>query len=316
MAKILILGANGFIGSHLVDSLVADGHSIRAFDRFSSSKVLFNKNKNIDIFPGDYLNRNDLEQALKDIEYVFHFISTTTPAASENDPTIDIETNIRMSIELFQLCVDAKIKKVIFASTGGAIYGLSGTAVSSPFKELDIPLPVSPYAIGKLTIEHYLRYFKIKHGLESVVFRISNPYGERQPFHRKQGVIPIFLENIYNEIPLVVFGDGSMIRDYIYVKDVTNLISKVFERSTNFDTYNLGSGIGVSVNQLLATATTITGKEIEIEHKETPSTFVHKVVLDVSRFEEEFNISTTTSLEDGMKETYDYIQREIYRINN
>jgi len=182
MAKCLVLGANGFIGSHLVDSLARAGHSVRAFDRFSS-EPLFQENAKIDIFRGDFLNMHDLSEALKGVAYVFHFISTTTPVTAENDPLIDIETNIRMSIELFRACVEAKVKRVIFASTGGAIYG---EAHDKPHAEEDIPKPVSPYAIGKLTIEHYLRYFKVKHDLDSIILRISNPYGERQPLHRNR----------------------------------------------------------------------------------------------------------------------------------
>ena len=108
MARCLVLGANGFIGSHLVDSLVAAGHSVRAFDRFKPAPM-FNHNEAIEIFVGDFLNKYDLTQALKGIEFVFHFISTTTPASAENDPLIDIETNIRMSVELFQACVDAGV---------------------------------------------------------------------------------------------------------------------------------------------------------------------------------------------------------------
>jgi len=309
MAKVLVLGANGFIGSHLVDSLIVDGHFVRAFDRFSGNDRLFSPSDNIELFAGDYLNRDDLERALQGIEYVFHFISTTTPASAENDPTIDIDTNIRMSVELFQLCVDAGIKRVIFASTGGAIYGPSESL--APHKETDLALPVSPYAIGKLTIEHYLRYFRTKHGLNSTVFRISNPYGERQPFHRKQGVIPIFLENILRNMPLTVLGDGTMVRDYIYVKDVTNAIARTFDKEFQHDTYNLGSGTGKSLNELIEVIEGAIDTKPNVAHQDAPSTYVHKVVLDVSRFKNEFGVVDETSLQDGIKRTYDYIKDEI-----
>lgn len=309
MAKVLVLGANGFIGSHLVDSLVTSGHKVCAFDRFSSGVPRFNESENIEIVAGDYLNLDDLSHALDDIEYVFHFISTTTPASAENDPSIDINTNIRMSVELFKLCAKAKVKKVIFASTGGSIYG---DADAASFKETDTPYPVSPYAIGKLTIEHYLRYFRVKHGLESVCLRISNPYGERQPFHRKQGVIPIFLENIARGLPITVFGDGSMVRDYIYVRDLTDTIAAVFEKEMKFDTYNMGSGVGTNINQLIDVVHKIADKIPVINHNDVPATFVKRVVLDTSRFKNEFGeLTTPTSLEDGMRATYDYIIQAI-----
>lgn len=310
MAKTLVLGANGFIGSHLVDSLIEKGHTVRAFDRFGNDKPKFNESKNIDIFPGDFLNAGQLEEALKDIEYVFHFISTTTPATAENDPLIDIETNIRMSVELFQLCARANIKRILFASTGGAIYG-ENDGRGQPHKEVDPTLPVSPYAIGKLAIENYLRYFRVKHGLNSTVFRISNPYGERQPFNRKQGVIPIFLENIFLDKPITVLGDGSMVRDYIYVKDVANMISTTFNDENIGSLYNIGSGLGTTVNDLVEIARSVTSKDIKIEHQPTPSTFLHKVILDSNKFSSDFGIAPTTSIEDGMRKTYKYIKSQI-----
>jgi UDP-glucose 4-epimerase len=309
VANVLVLGANGFIGSHLVDSLVSSGHSVRAFDRFSSRQPQFNPSDNITIAAGDYLNLDDLERSLEGIDYVFHFISTTTPASADNDPSIDINTNIRMSVELFKLCAQANVKKVIFASTGGSIYGDADT---SYFKETDTPYPVSPYAIGKLTIEHYLRYFRVKHGLDSICLRLSNPYGERQPFHRKQGVIPIFLERIARDLPITVFGDGTMVRDYIHVRDLTDTIVAIFEKHTHYDTYNVGSGIGTDINQLIEVARTVSGKNPAIDRKETPSTFVNKVVLDTTRFKEEFGQPVVaTSLEDGMRATYEYISHVI-----
>lgn len=306
MAKCLVLGADGFIGSHLVDSLSARGHDIRAFDRFSQKRHRFKDSDRIQIMPGDFLNRHDLSQALQGVDYVFHFISTTTPASAEDDPLIDISTNIQMSVELFQECVEAGVKKVIFASTGGAIYGENSTEHVS---EDTLPAPVSPYAIGKLTIEQYLRYFDKKFGLKALVFRISNPYGERQSLTSRQGVIPIFLQHIAKNEPVTILGDGSMIRDYIYVKDVAEMVATSFETAKN-DLYNIGSGHGLSVNNLVDTMRQITGRDIQAEHAEKPPTYVNKVVLDVSRFESEFPGLAKTDLAEGMKATWRYVQEQ------
>lgn len=305
MAKCLVLGANGFIGSHLVDSLAERGEKVRAFDRFGNHVRNFNPHPNIEICAGDFLNRSDLRVALKDIDYVFHFISTTTPASAENDPLIDIETNIEMTVELLQDCVDQKIKKVIFASTGGAIYG--DVDDHKPLDESTLAQPVSPYAIGKLTIEHYLRYFKIKHGLDSVVFRISNPYGERQSLVSRQGVIPIFLQHIYNDEPITILGDGTMVRDYLYVKDVAELITAVF-KNTNHSLYNLASGVGVSVNELVSIIKDVTQKEITVEYLPKPVTFLQHVVLNTDRFKNEFNTSPRVELEEGIRCTWEYVK--------
>jgi len=306
VAKCLVLGANGFIGSHLVDSLVAGGHSVRAFDRFRGTKSRFQPAETVEIFEGDFMNHQDITTALEGIEYVFHLVSTTTPATAENDPRIDVDTNISTSIELFRSCVEAKVKRVVFSSTGGAIYGLNE---HQPHSELDLPQPISPYAIGKLTIEHYLRYFWKKHGLESTVFRISNPYGERQPLGRKQGVIPIFLEQLAADKPINVLGDGSMTRDYIYVKDVADIMAKSISKSLAYDLYNVGTGTGVSIIQLIDTMERITGKKFAVQHTAMPATYVQEVVLDTERLQADFPELTAglTDLHEGIQKTWQYI---------
>ncbi|HSX06265.1 MAG TPA: NAD-dependent epimerase/dehydratase family protein [Candidatus Saccharimonadia bacterium] len=305
MAKCLVLGANGFIGSHLVDSLIEKGHSIRAFDRFGDSRRRFNDHDHIEVVDGNFLNRDDLKNALNGVEYVFHFISTTTPITAENDPVTDITTNISMSVELLQECVAANVQRVIFASTGGAIYGeyTDGRLLS----EDTMPLPISPYAIGKLTIENYLRYFRVKHGLDSITVRISNPYGERQPVGRKQGVIPIFLERIYDDQPVTVLGDGSMVRDYVYVKDVANIIAQIFDKDHRQGVYNLGSGKGESINELVDAMQQLTGKTVMRETLPVPSTFVKRVVLDTTALQRDFSVAAQTRLADGLKKTWQYI---------
>jgi UDP-glucose 4-epimerase len=307
MSKCLVLGANGFLGSHLVDHLVGAGHDVRAFDRYPDDKARFEPSQKVEKVAGNFLNRQDLADALEGVEYVFHFISTTTPISSDNDPLIDVETNIRMSIELLQECVNKGVKKVVFASTGGAIYGLNS---SENVGETIVPQPVSPYAIGKLTIEHYMRYFAKKHGLQGLVYRISNPYGERQSLAAKQGVIPIFLQHIAKDEPITILGDGSMVRDYIYVKDVARLITDSFE-SASQDLYNLGSGSGHTINQIVDVMKQVVGQDFKIEHRENLATFVDKIVLNPNRFIEEFNLRPEVSLEDGINATWQYVTGQL-----
>jgi UDP-glucose 4-epimerase len=303
MSRSLVLGANGFIGSHLVDSLVEQGYEVRAFDRFGDRPINFKQNDKVEKFTGDFLNRADIAEAIKGVDFVFHLVSTTTPATAENDPLVDIDTNIHNSVQLLEECVAANIKKFFFASTGGAIYGdVDGDLIN----EETNPQPVSPYAIGKLTIEHYLRYFNRKFGLPTLTFRISNPYGERHSPINRQGVIPIFLHQIANNDPITILGDGSMVRDYLYVGDVAELIAKTFEHA-NEPLYNLGSGQGVSLNELVETIKKVAQVEIKIEQKPKPPTFVQKVVLDISLFKNEFGLQPITSLEDGIRKTWDYV---------
>ena len=191
MTTCLILGGNGFIGSHLAEGLVEKGYTVRVFDNFMTG--MFNletiKDK-IEIIKGDFLNEIDVCNALRNVEYVFHYVATTIPATAIKDPIYDIETNIIASVKLFQSAINNNVKKIIFSSSGGTIYG---NPIRFPIRETDPVNPFNPYAISKLAIEQYLYYFHYTYGLDYTVFRYSNPYGERQNPYGKQGVISIFL---------------------------------------------------------------------------------------------------------------------------
>ncbi|WP_169079662.1 NAD-dependent epimerase/dehydratase family protein [Microcella alkalica] len=307
MADVLVVGGNGFIGSHLVDALDEAGHAVTAFDRFSSGAATFRSSRAVQL-PGDFLSRSDLRTAVAGRDVVFHFLATTSPATAEADPTLDIRTNVTQSVELLSACADAGVGRVVFASTGGAIYG---PQQRSGFAETDPALPVSPYGIGKLAIEHYLRYFRVKHGLHSTSLRISNPYGTRQHPNRKQGLIPIALRQIARGESVTRYGDGSMVRDYIYVDDLVRMIVPLAEVDPQHEVYNLGSGRGHSVREVLETIAAVTGRDVPVREIPTPSTFVDRVVLDVSRFDAEFGIRAPTSLEQGIAATWtDMLQEQ------
>lgn len=310
MANCLVMGANGFIGSHLVDALAREGHFVRCFDRYKSDTNRFNKptGGNIEVFAGDFLNRSSLYEALDGIDYVFHFISTTNPLVSDADPFIDIETNVRMSVELFALCAERDIKRVIFASTGGAIYG--NVARKGAIAEDTCPNPFSPYAIGKLTIENYLNYFAHKHNLKGTAIRISNPYGPRQNILSGQGVVPIFLNKARLNESITVYGDGEMVRDYIYIDDLVNMILPLIDHEPKFAVYNFGSGEGHSVNQLVKAIEKVTGKTLKKEFRPAPSTYVDTVVLDNSRYLSEFAVKPKTTFEEGITKMWSHIQDE------
>lgn len=311
MNKIVVLGSNGFIGRKLTRSLAEDpANKIVAFDGFKEYKQgqvePFSDLSNVEIYPGDFLNTEDLAGALHLADYVFHLISTTTPASSDKDPLIDIDTNIKGSVELFNICLKNKVKKIIFPSSGGTVYGDSATGFN---KEDDLTKPYSPYGIGKLAIEYYLGYFKRTHGLDYIVYRLSNPYGPGQNIYGKQGVIPIFLNKILNNEELTIYGDGEMVRDYIYIDDAVKMIGKTFQSDTQYHTYNIGSGKGESVNQIIDILRETTGRSIKITHAQTPLSYVEKSVLNTERFIDEFGISPETTLESGIKKTWDYIKQ-------
>lgn len=301
MAKCLVIGGNGFLGSHLVDTLAAAGHAVTAFDRFSNETQNFTS-FNVIPLAGDFLDKSHLAQAVVGQEFVFHFLSVTTPATAESDPTLDIRTNLVQTVDLFKACSEAGVRRVFFASSGGAVYGAHKDEAST---EMDPTWPVSPYGIVKLAIENYLRYFKVTRGLEHTIFRISNPYGPRQGPTKAQGLIPVVLNRIAQGLPITRFGDGTMIRDFVYVDDLMRMIRMALDERAPHDVYNLGHGEGHSVNEILESVRRVTGRDFEIIEKPSPPTFIQRSVLDISRFNDDFGPICYTDLDDGIRSTWE-----------
>jgi UDP-glucose 4-epimerase len=305
MAKCLVVGGNGFLGSHIVDELVGLGHEVSVFDRFSSGSELF-ESRGVRSLPGDYLDDDQLRVALRGQELLFHFVSTTTPATAQRDPITDIRVNVLRSVRLIELAVEAGVSRVYFASTGGAIYGDQDL---ERIPETARTMPVSPYAIGKQSIEGYLRYFHLNHGLESTSYRISNPYGPRQHPTKKQGVIAIFLQRIADGLPIEVLGDGSMVRDYIYAADAARMVTATVGTTPDHRVYNIGSGVGTSVKDIVELVRMTTGRTVLVDHLASPPTFVHRSVLDIGRYSSEFGQPDFLPLTEGIRLTWDALNR-------
>jgi UDP-glucose 4-epimerase len=297
--RCLVLGANGFVGSHLVDELAAAGYQVRAFDRFNRRRQ-FLRDKNIEVFKGDAYDEASTDAALKDVDYFFHCFSATTPYSSDNDPFSDIDKNLRPSVRFFEQCLEHQVKKVIYVSSGGAIYG--SISERRPARETDMTTPVSPYGITKLATENYLAYFNRKFGLDFVAYRLANPYGPRQA-NRTQGVIPIFIDKITAGKELVVYGDGTSSRDYLYVRDATKMIVESFSTHTKYQTYNIGSGRQTDLNKIIKAVEKATGKKAKVHYKPAPKTFLQKSMISVARFNREFGSKAKTPLTKGLKQT-------------
>lgn len=308
--RILVLGADGFLGSSLVISLLKEKkYHIHAFDLFKdgTSRNLERTRNKIEMFQGNFLNKEDLRKALQGIDYVFHFVSFTTPGSSMSDPLVDIDTNLRGTINLLEECVKAKVKKIIYPSSGGAIYG---DQKKEKYGEEDPLFPISPYAISKLAIEKYLEYYRISKGLNYLIVRLSNPYGPHQNVVGNQGIIPIFLNLIKNNQPISIFGDGENVRDYVFIDDATeNLLKLAFREENKHRIYNIGSGEGVSINELIEAIKKITKKKIKINKLPNRKSDVRSIVLDTSRIEKEISYSLKTDLKKGIKKTWEWIRQ-------
>lgn len=305
MARVSVIGGNGFLGSHLVDALAATGHTVTAFDRFTDRPPVFEAG-GVTALTGDFMSDNDLASAVAGQDAVFHMLSTTTPATADADPAFDIRTNVVRTLALIDACVAAGVGRLVFASTGGAIYGPQG---KGRYRETDAAEPISPYGIGKLAIERYLEFYRRQRGFDSVTCRISNPYGTRQQADKPQGLIPIALRQIAREQPVVRLGDGSMVRDYIYVDDVVRMLAPLAVANVEHSVYNIGSGIGLTVNEVLSTLERVTQRKIVLEERPKPPSFIDEVVLDTSRFTSEFGERPLTALDEGVAATWEVISR-------
>lgn len=296
--RCLIVGANGFIGSHLVDELAGRGYKIRAFDRYNR-QAQFKPLENVELFKADFFDDQMLSKALEKVDYVFHLFSGTTPFTSDTNPYADIIQNVLRSVQLMEMAVKASVKKVVFVSSGGAVYGQ--IAEERAAKETDAPNPVSPYGIGKLATENYLAYFKLKHNLDYIVYRLTNPYGPRQITNNNQGVIPAFLQKVKSGETLTIYGDGTNSRDFIYIQDATKMIADSFSKPAKYSTYNIGNGQQTDLNTIIKTLEKITGSKAKLRYEPAPKTFLHKTIVSVDRFKREFGSTQATDLEPGLR---------------
>ncbi len=304
--KALILGGNGFIGSHLVDKLLAMGHQVRVFDKYGE---LFREPlENVEYFYGDFGNRGLVVEALNGIDIVFHLISTTLPKTSNDDPMFDVQSNVIETLFLIESCLKNKIKKIVYISSGGTVYG---TPTSLPIHEDSYTNPICSYGIAKLTIEKYLYLYRHLEGLNYVIIRPSNAYGERQNPNGIQGAVSVFIANMVKNNPIEIWGDGQVIRDYIYVTDLVAGIYRAAITETEETIFNMGSGIGKSLTDILGIITKISGKTANVNKKARRKFDIPCMVLDNDLAEQKLNWKPIVSIEEGIKNTFDFINKTI-----
>lgn len=257
--RCLVLGGRGFIGSHLVDALLVRGHTVRCFDRPHVAPLgdAHLSNSNFELYEGDLVSEADVIEALEGCEVCFHLVSTTLPKSSNVDPVFDVESNVLGTVRLLTHAVKSGLKKVIFVSSGGTVYGVP---TQLPIPETHPTNPVCSYGISKLAIEKYLGLFKHLHGLDYTVLRLANPYGERQRTNASQGAVAVFLGKVLRGEPVEIWGDGSVVRDYIHIADVVDALLAALERTASEHVFNIGAGRGHSLNEVLDAIENVTGR--------------------------------------------------------
>lgn len=301
--NVLVIGGNGFIGSHLVDKLLVDGCKVSVFDR--QLELYRTPLPLVNYHIGDIGNRSLLANALKNTDVVFHLVSTTVPKISNKDPAFDVMSNVVETIYLLEQCIKERVKKVVFVSSGGAVYG---NPPAVPVSEESPTNPESSYGITKLTIEKYFQLFHRLYGLDYVIIRPSNAYGPRQDLLSNQGVIAVFLGKIAKGQSVEIWGDGGAVKDYVFIDDLVEGIYRAAFRKTSARIFNLGSGIGYSVNDLLRIITTVVGQEIKVSYGAKELHDVSKIFLDITCAERELDWRPVIPIDLGIKNTWNFIK--------
>lgn len=304
--KILVTGGAGFIGSHLVDALIKKKHKVFVIDNLSTG---FQKNVNpkAKFHKTDLTNHKKIEAIIKKgkPEVIFHLAAQIDVRKSVADPVFDANSNILASINLIKLASQYKVKKIIFSSTGGAIYG---DTKNRPTSESESEWPLSPYGIAKLTIDKFLNYYREVHGLNFISLRYGNVYGPRQNPHGEAGVVAIFLNKMFRGEQPVINGDGQQTRDYVFVEDVVNANLLALQHFPKTGIYNVGAGKETDVNQLFREINRHFGNKFKEIHGPAKIGEQKTSCLSFAKIKKNFGWTPKTNFPDGIKKTFKWFQ--------
>lgn len=306
MATCLILGGAGFIGSHLAEALLGNGHAVRVFDRpnlaLPASLATACGLERVD---GDFINEDDLMHAVPGCDVVFHLVWTTLPKSSNDNPIYDVDTNIIGTLHLLEVARRSGVRKIVFISSGGTVYG---TPLQIPVPETHPTDPLVSYGISKLAIEKYLHLYKTLHGLDYIVLRVANPFGERQRVNAAQGAVAVFLARALAGEAIEIWGDGSVTRDYIYIRDVVEAFLKAMDYEGEPRVFNIGSGEGRSLNDILAAMEALLGRPVERRYLPARKFDVPVSVLDINRAREKLRWTPGISFAEGLRRTLGWMR--------
>jgi len=306
----LILGGAGFIGGNLSRALVARGDRPRVFSRpsntLSNIEDIFNK---IDLVYGDFMDDVALRKALEGVDTVYHLISTTFPSMTTESSVYDLLSNLLPTIRLLEICAASGVKKIVYASSGGTVYG---EPLQIPIDEDHPRMPKSAYGQSKLTIENFLHFYANTTEIEVNILRISNPYGPGQNPFGVQGIIAVAMGCAKTKRPLKLFGRGETVRDYIFIDDVVRAMILAAKKAGSFTT-NISSGIGYSVIEIVEAVERVAGRTIEKKFISPNGGDVMTNILANNRAREIYGWEPETGLTDGLTLTWKWMNKRIHK---
>lgn len=306
-SRVLVTGGAGFIGSHIVDSLLNEGFEVAVVDSLETGRLenlaQHQGRKELHFIKGDIRNYSMIEETLDEVDAVFHEAALVSVALSVEDPILTNDVNVTGTLNLLKASLDLGVKRFVYASSA-AVYGDTSYALK---KEDMIPNPTSPYAVSKFAAENYVRLFHELYGMETVSLRYFNAYGPRQTFdiHSAYGsVMTVFINRLLKNMPLIIYGDGEQTRDFVYIKDIVNA-NMLALKSNNVagEAFNIGSGMCVTINQVAETLKNIMKrKDLKSIYSDPRPGDVRHGYANVNKAEEILGYSPTVSLQEGLGE--------------
>lgn len=305
--KIALLGGSGFIGKNLALAL-STHHEVFIIDkRIDEEWFLRHGFSTSQLYQSEFSNVVDVLHEIK-INKLIHLVSTIHPGSSMDNPEQGYSIDVIETIHILEYIKDKNIS-MLFFSSGGTVYGDKSDLETIP--EESTLHPISHYGVVKGTIESILLMYNRVYDMQNIIVRLSNPYGEYQDANGAVGVVAVFMNKIMNGEDIIITGDGSVVRDYIHIQDVRRIILALVEKEqTLHHIYNVGSGQGASVNQIIEMLEVILEKKASVIYKASRRFDVQRNVLDISRVQNEFEIPCTLSLEEGIKSFYQFTYRK------
>ena len=303
--KIAVIGGAGFIGTNLAlqlsltDEVTVIDRDEKFFLTLKALKVPLN------FKVGNFSLDADFDAQVAGQDIVYHLASTVIPGNSNRNIGEELEANVVVTCKLLDACVRQKVKKIVFISSGGAVYGKKGKC---PVEEDMVTYPISSYGIQKITIEKLLYLYRYQERLDYRIIRLANPYGPYQRPNGKLGVVTTFVYKALTDGILEVYGDGTVVRDFIYIEDAVRGIKNIVEGESELRVFNLGSGKGTSVNEVIEAIKNSVRKDLKVNYIAARPTDVPENYLDIRRYEKAYGKLKPICLQEGIKKTAEFMK--------
>lgn len=309
--NIMLLGAASFIGTNLSLKLLENKeNNLTLVDkRIEYFADIYDLNQgNINLKESSFDANIDFDELISNQDIIYHLVSTTVPTTSNQHISQELMSNVVFSSNLFESCVRCGVKKVVFLSSGGTVYGKESNC---PLDETKPTYPISSYGVQKVTIEKLLYLYHHMYNLDYRIVRLANPYG---PYQRPNGVLGAVTTFTYKALmgePITVYGDGTIVRDFIYIDDAVEAIEKIVQGESEYHTFNLGSGYGTSINELLNTIEEVLQMKLNVVYEHGRDVDVPVNYLDIARYEKCYGKLNPIPLNEGIIRTIDFMKKTL-----